>query len=108
MSMQGAAGFRERCASCGEEAVEPGLYANDFANAFSRILEESGASCYRIAQFANLDQAYLSRLRSGEKANPSPETVMKICLGLVRASEKATLHDCEKLFRSVGRSLRIR
>ena len=88
--------------------MEPGLYSNDFAEVFSRILKKTGASCYRIAAFSHLDEAYLSRLKSGEKTNPSPETVMKICLGLVRASDKVTLYDCEMLFRSVGRSLRIK
>jgi len=54
-----------------------GIYNNDFPSAFSKLLEKTGVSCYRIHSFTDIDQAYLSRLRSGEKDNPSPEIMVK-------------------------------
>jgi len=83
------------------------LYAGDFSKIFSTLLEKTGISCYQIGQYTRLDQAYLSRLRSGEKKNPSPETIIKISLDLTYYSDKIKLHDIQKLFRSVGRSLNM-
>ena len=91
-----------------ETAMEKGLYSNDFSRAFSGLLEKGGVTCYQVGQFSGLDQAYLSRLRHGEKGNPSPETLMKIALALVHWSDKVGLHDIECLFNSAGRSLLVR
>jgi len=85
-----------------------GLYGNNFAKTFSDLIDKSGVSCYKIAQFTALNEGYLSKLRSGEKNNPSPEAVMKICLALARLSNKLTLYDFEELFNSVGRSIFIK
>ena len=81
------------------------LYANDFSKVFSTLLEETGISCYQISQYTHLDQAYLSRLKAGEKQNPSPETVIKISLALTYYSKQVRLRDIQKLFKSVGRSI---
>jgi len=86
-----------------------GLYdGNDFSAVFSGLLQKTGVSCYRISQFSHLDEAYLSRLRSGEKKNPAPETVVKIALALVHFSDKVDLYDVEALLNSVGRSILFR
>ncbi len=87
--------------------MSTGLYSNNFSEVFSKILEEANITCYQLHNYTNLDQAYLSRLKSGEKSNPSPETIMKISLGLVHCSSKVKLSDIENLFKSVGRSLRM-
>ena len=84
-----------------------GLYQNNFSEAFSKLLDKSGVTCYQIHQFNHLDQAYLSRLKSGERNSPSPETIVKIGLAICHLSKKVTLSDIEKLFNSTGRSLRI-
>jgi hypothetical protein len=84
------------------------LYSGDFTKGFAKLLEISGVSRYQISSFAHLDQAYLSKLKSGEKNNPSPEVVMKICLGIAyhcKENKNVRLHDFEALFNSVGRSL---
>jgi hypothetical protein len=81
------------------------LYGSDFANTFSELVAKSGASCYQIAEYSHLDQAYLSRLKNGQKTNPSPETVVRICIALAHCSKKLRITDFEKLFNSVGRSL---
>ncbi len=88
--------------------METGLYTNQFAEGFSKLLEKSSISCYRISQYTGIDQAYLSRLRNGEKCNPSPEVIMRIGLALTRLSDKVAMHDIETLLNSVGRSLRIK
>jgi transcriptional regulator with XRE-family HTH domain len=82
-----------------------GLYSNDFSEVFSKLLEETEVSCYGIAEYTGLDQAYLSRLKNGERSNPSPETVVRISLALAYLSKKVKQHDIERLFNSVGRSL---
>lgn len=86
--------------------MDAGLYSNSFSEVFSQILDNNHVSCYQIHVYTNLDQAYLSRLRNKEKINPSPETIVKISLGLVHCCPKVTLSDIENLFKSVGRSLR--
>ena len=83
------------------------VYAKDLSEVFSTLLEKSRISCYQISQYSHLDQAYLSRLKSGAKTNPSLETIIKISLALTHYSEKIKLDDIQRLFRSVGRSLRV-
>lgn len=82
-----------------------GIYANEFSGVFSALLQKTGISCYQISQYTHPDQAYFSRLKTGEKQNPSPETVIKISLALTHYSKQVQLHDIQRLFRSVGRSL---
>lgn len=85
-----------------------GLYQNNFAEAFSKLIAKSGATCYQIHQFTHLDQAYLSRLKSGERNSPSPETIVKIGLAICHLNDKIKLSDIETLFNSTGRSLSIK
>ena len=87
--------------------MQEALYNKDYSVAFDRALKKANISCYRISEFSHIDQGYLSCLRNGTKKNPSPETVMKISLALVHFSEKIILIDIERLFNSVGRSIRI-
>ena len=81
------------------------IYSTDFAKVFSRLIEKYNLSYYQVSQFSGLDQAYLSRLKSGEKKNPSPETVVKISLATCHLNNKVQLSDIEELFNSTGRSL---
>ena len=85
-----------------------GLYSIDFREAFSKLLGKAGASCYMVSQYSHLDEAYLSRLRRGEKDNPSPETIVKISLALVHLSADISLYDIEGLFKAVGRSMLLK
>ena len=84
-----------------------GLYTGKFSEVFSRLLNKSAISCYGISKFSGIDQAYLSRLRNGDKDHPSPEVVMRISLALVHCSDKVSLYDIEELFNSTGRTLNI-
>lgn len=84
-----------------------GIYRNNFAEVFSKLIAKSGVTCYQIHKFAHLDQAYLSRLKSGEKTGPSPETIVKISLAICHLNDKIKIYDIEQLLNSTGRSLRI-
>ena len=81
------------------------LYSKNFAKSFSEVLQNSQISCYKLSQYSHLDEGYLSCLRNGTKVNPSPETIVRICLSIAHYSNKPTLLDFEKLFNSTGRSL---
>ena len=72
----------------------------DFAVLLRLLRERSGKSRYRLAQFCGLDEAYLSRLESGERRNPSRDTVMKIGLALVEGSTQVSIHDVKELLLS--------
>lgn len=87
--------------------MESGLYKNNFSEAFNKLIQKTGVSCYKISQYTHLDQAYLSRLKTGEKGNPSPEVIMKISLAIANFADKTTVGDFEKLMNSAGRSLNI-
>ena len=80
---------------------------NSFSPAFTKLLEKTGVTAYQISQFTHLDQAYLSRLKNGEKQNPSPETIVKIALAFARLSEEISIYDLERLVNSIGRSLHV-
>ena len=84
-----------------------GLYQNNFAEVFSKLIAKSRVTGYQIFQFTHLDQAYIGRLKSGEKNNPSPETIVKIGLAFCHFNDKIKMSEIEMLFKSVGRSLRI-
>jgi hypothetical protein len=88
--------------------MEEGLYHRNFGQVFSEILKKTGASCYQIHKFTGLDQGYLSRLRSGEKGDPSFQVIVRLCLALAHCSPQFSQYDAEKLFGSVGRSLQVR
>ena len=81
------------------------LYGEDFAKILSNLLDKHGITCYKLAQYSHLDQGFLSRLRSGELKNPSPETVVKISVSLAHWSADITIWDIENLFNACGRSL---
>ena len=81
------------------------LYAKEFSREFSVLLSKHEISCYRISQFTGIDQAYLSRLKNGEKCNPSTDVILKICLALTHFSPKIKLSDIEDLLNSVGRTI---
>ena len=82
-----------------------GLYSNNFAEVFSRLLEKSGVTNYKVSQYTGINEGYLSRLKKGVKENPSPEVLVKISLALVHFSQDIKLHHIEDLFNAVGKSL---
>ena len=88
--------------------MQKGIFADSFTEAFNELLEKSGVSRYQIAQYTGIDEGYLCHLAKGEKSNPSPEVVVRICLAFAHCSDKVSQYDFEKLFNSLGRSLLIK
>ena len=74
----------------------------EFSLILRRLRERSKKSRYRLAQFTGANEAYLHRLESGERQNPSREMVMKLALALVADSSSVTLEDVNDLLLSAG------
>jgi transcriptional regulator with XRE-family HTH domain len=85
-----------------------GLCRERLSEVLDNLLEESGVSCYKISNYTGIDEAYLSRLRNGEKHNPSLEVLIKIALALAYFSSKISIHDIEELLNSTGRTLNVK
>jgi hypothetical protein len=83
------------------------IYTNDFAEVFTKLLNKNSLSCYQISQYTSLDQAYLSRLKHGEKKNPSSSVLIRLSLALARLGNKVTIYDIEELWNAVGRTILI-
>ena len=81
------------------------LYSGEFSKAFSALLQENGISCYEVSKYSYLDQAYLSRLKNGERQKPSVEVVVRIGLALAHCSDKVSLYHIDELLKTTGRSL---
>jgi len=81
------------------------LYPNGFRNQFNNLLSESGTSCYQLAQFSEVDEAYIHRLKTGEKTNPSVEVVMRLALAFMHFNSKIGINETNELFHAIGRSL---
>jgi transcriptional regulator with XRE-family HTH domain len=84
------------------------VWASDFSQVFSELLEETGITVYQLSQYTHLDQAYLHRLKTGERKNPSPTTVIKINLAFAHLSTEFGIRQAERLFKSIGRTISIR
>ena len=68
-----------------------------------RVLRErSGKSIYRLAQYSGLTEAYLGRLETGERRNPTRDTVVKIGIALVQDSAEVSIHDVQELLLPAG------
>ena len=55
----------------------------EFSILLKRTRENAGKSRYRVAQFSGVDEAYILRLESGERQNPSRDVVVTLGLALV-------------------------
>ena len=73
-----------------------------FSLLLRKLRERSKKSRYRLAQFTGASEAYLYRLETGERQNPSREMVMKLALALVADSSSVTLDDVNELLLSAG------
>ena len=69
----------------------------EFSVLLKRTRESAGKSRYSLAQFSGVDQAYILRLESGERQNPSRDVVVKLALALVFDSRSVTLDDVNSL-----------
>ena len=74
----------------------------EFSLLFRKLRERSKKSRYKLAQFTGANEAYLHRLETGERQNPSREMVMKLALALVAESSSLSLDDINDLLLWAG------
>ena len=74
----------------------------EFSGTLRRLRSKSGKTRYKLAQYSGLDEAYVLRLESGERQNPSRDTVMKLGLALVADSDTVSIHDVNELLLAGG------
>ena len=74
----------------------------DFSTTLKFLRSKAGKSRYRLAQYSGLTEAYLSRLESGERNNPSRNVVMRIGFALVTDTSSVTMDDVNQLLWAAG------
>ena len=75
---------------------------NEFAVKLKMLRRRANKSIYRLAQDSGIDQAYIHRLESGEKANPSRDVVLMLALALSNNSDAVGIDDVEELLLAAG------
>ena len=73
-----------------------------FGQTLKNLRTKSGKSRYRLNPYSGLDEAYILRLESGERQNPSRDAVMKLGLALVATSEAMSIQNVNELLLAAG------
>ena len=73
-----------------------------FGDTLKTLRSKSGKSRYRLAQYSGLNEAYILRLESGERSNPSRNVVLMLGLALVEGSGSVGIWDIDGLLLSAG------
>ena len=73
-----------------------------FSSVLRTLREKSGISRYRLSQCSGPDEGNLGRLESGQRSNPSRDTVIKIGLALVQNTEEVSIYDVQELLLAAG------
>lgn len=73
-----------------------------FGETLKTLRSKANKSRYRLAQYSGLDEAYILRLESGARRNPSRDAVMKLSLALTATSEVVSIHDVNTLLLAAG------
>ena len=73
-----------------------------FSEKFRMLRHRAGKSKYRVAQYSGIDQSYVLRLETGEKANPSRDVVLMLALALSNNSDAVGIDDVEELLLAAG------
>ena len=74
----------------------------EFSEKLRMLRRKARKSKYRVAQYSGIDQAYILRLETGEKANPSRDVVMMLALALSNNSDAVGIDDVEELLLAAG------
>ena len=74
----------------------------EFSEKFRMLRHRAGKSKYRVAQYSGIDQSYVLRLETGEKANPSRDVVLMLALALSNNSDAVGIDDVEELLLAAG------
>ncbi len=75
---------------------------NRFSEKLRMLREKARKSKYRVAQYSGIDQAYILRLETGEKANPSRDVVLMLGFALAHNSDAVEIDDVDELLLSAG------
>ena len=75
---------------------------SDFGKTLSGLRRRTGKSRYNLAGFTGLSEAYILRLETGERNNPSRDVVLMLALSLARGSDLMEIWDVDGLLLSAG------
>ena len=73
-----------------------------FSEKLKMLRHRTRKSKYRIAQDSGIDQSYILRLETGEKANPSRDVVLMLAFALAYNSDAVGIGDVEELLLAAG------
>ena len=73
-----------------------------FGPTLKALRKKANKSRYRLAQYSGIDQAYIQRLETGERNNPSRDVVLMLALALAEGSQELTLSDFDELLLDAG------
>ena len=82
--------------------VSDGNRNTEFCGTLRRLRLQSGKSRYKLSRFSGLNEAYILRLESGARQNPSRDSVLKLALSLVADSTTVSIHDVNELMLAAG------
>ncbi len=74
----------------------------NFGQTLRALRTRSGKSRYRVAQFSGIDQAYILRLETGGRNNPSRDVVLMLAFALGEDSQSLSMHDVDELLLEAG------
>ncbi len=72
----------------------------NFGKDLEKLRIRAGTSRYRLAKYSGLNQAYILRLESGKRGNPSRDVVIMLGLALVESSDSVAIWDIDELLMS--------
>ena len=74
----------------------------EFGETLKILRLKAHKSKYRLAQYSGIDQAYIHRLETGERNNPSRDVVLMLAIALVENSDSVTVYDIDELLLAAG------
>lgn len=74
----------------------------EFSRTLKRLRSKGETSRYKLAQFSGLNEAYVLRLESGERQNPSRDAVIRLGLALAAHSTTISVDDVNELLLAAG------
>ena len=75
---------------------------SEFGRKLQILRQKCGRSRYNLARFSGLSEAYILRLETGERNNPSRDVELMLALSLVRASDALDIWDIDDLLTSAS------
>ena len=71
-----------------------------FSEQLKTLRLKAGKSRYRLAQYSGLNEAYILRLESGERTNPSRDVVIMLALVLAQGVPPIEIWDLDAMLLS--------